>query len=419
MSGSSINALMGQLCLRNKSDFVPRPGYADTANHDLYDRVIPVITNHFRVTIPDNCFVWMYDVDILETTPSRSAATGAVASSAGSSRAKKRPAGPNVSKAKAQLALETLAADDRALPAGRRLFFNSRTGNPISPIFVGAKILYTSTPLAKDRCIKNVIAYETEGGVPETERNRLTFLVTISCEKRLDLGRLKWPNDVPNEEKLALIMALNAVLKYGPSINKVSIGQNRLFSIASIDGVRGSDHLGNGVFSVNGHFQSVRVSGDGTGLVVNQSTGGFYPNTTLLGFLKYLMEDPRVIGNELKQQYMCVLREASTVRILGSINFLTVHNGYPKRFTQFLGISKIPLSQERIVNDGTSVSLMEYYKSTYANWLDSSRINLDLYHDFPCLEFNAGKDPVTRKKKVIKIPIPLLWIKPNQHVAGD
>lgn len=119
------------------------------------------------------------------------------------------------------------------------------------------------------------------------------FLVELTLVKELDLSKLSNPNEIDSSEELQeLITAFNMIMRCAPAFTRVAVGQHSLFPIDSISrlGQEGSKVglLGTGAFYVEGHFQSVRVAGDGINLVVNQSASAFYPNARLIDFLHYL-----------------------------------------------------------------------------------------------------------------------------------
>lgn len=119
------------------------------------------------------------------------------------------------------------------------------------------------------------------------------FLVEFTLTKELDLSKLSNPNEIDSREELQeLITAFNMIMRCAPAFTRIAVGQHSLFPIDSISrlGQEGSrvDFLGTGAFHVEGHFQSVRVAGDGINLVVNQSASAFYPNAYLIDFLQFL-----------------------------------------------------------------------------------------------------------------------------------
>lgn len=119
------------------------------------------------------------------------------------------------------------------------------------------------------------------------------FLVEFTLAKELDLSKLSNPDDIDSSEELQeLITAFNMILRCGPASTRIAVGQHSLFPIDSISRLgqeRSRDGLlGTGAFYVEGHFQSVRVAGDGINLIVNQSASAFYPNAYLIDFLQFL-----------------------------------------------------------------------------------------------------------------------------------
>lgn len=151
----------GQLDLSNGTAlFVPRTGYIDINNQNLVQKTIGLMSNHYKIKPPSKkCAVFMYDVVI--TSRRDLIESGADGGSAGKASVL---AGGRMKKGKKKIPKERnyevmnqLVKDDsKRTRQVDKLLLNQEKKSPITPIYDGNKIMYTSAPLSKDRAKRAV-----------------------------------------------------------------------------------------------------------------------------------------------------------------------------------------------------------------------------------------------------------------------
>lgn len=151
----------GQLDLsKGTALFVPRTSYIDIKNQNLVLKTIGLISNHYRIRPPTKkCTAFMYDVVITSTRdPVESGAGGSPAGKVSDLAGERMKKGKKkIPKKRNYEIMNQLVKDDsNRTRQVDKLFLNQKKKSPITPIYDGNKIMYTSASLSKDRAKRAV-----------------------------------------------------------------------------------------------------------------------------------------------------------------------------------------------------------------------------------------------------------------------
>jgi len=283
-------------------------------------------------------------------------------------------------------------------------------------VFDGVKNLYTCNPLngldfEKLKEFSSLIELNID-------RRDCVFQVKIKFAAKVELTKVNdylegYSKEIPFDG----IRALDIILRNGPSINRIPIGN----CIYPIQQEAQFQSLGSGKNLIYGHFQSVRPAASGLNLIIDRSSTAFYESGDLLDFVRSILKShiPRkYYGNDSLD---CITFRSSSNQIKSNIDLLSKemkglqvevnHLSYKRKFKIF-ELTSIPLrycyfelqrkGQTGIIESRGNVSVPDYFQSTYKRRLD--------YLDLPCLNVGTSRRP-------IYLPMEVCQVVPNQQVT--
>ncbi|KAM0874639.1 hypothetical protein ACQ4PT_037324 [Festuca glaucescens] len=246
------------------------------------------------------------------------------------------------------------------------------------PVYDGRKSIYTAGALPfqnKEFVIKLVNA--NRGNQREEE-----YRVTIKHASNLDLYNLQQflagrHRELPQD----IIQALDIALRECPTTKYVSISRS-FFSQSFGHG----GPIGNGVECWRGYYQSLRPTQMGLSLNIDISATSFYKAQPVMAFaVEYL--NPRDTSR-LSDQDRLKLKKA-----LRGVRVVATHRTDKTIRYKITGITSAPLKDLTFDQDGTRVSVVEYFKKQYSYLLR--------YTNLPCLQAGSDSRPIYLPMEIV------------------
>ncbi|KAL6637130.1 hypothetical protein ACP70R_024702 [Stipagrostis hirtigluma subsp. patula] len=248
------------------------------------------------------------------------------------------------------------------------------------PVYDGRKGLFTAGPLpftSKQFVLK--LTNPDRAGQGEKE-----YKVTIKDAAKIDLYSLKQflagrQRELPQDT----IQALDIALRECPSARYVSISRS-FFSQSFGHG----GEIGSGVECWRGYYQSLRPTQMGLSLNIDISATAFYKAQPILDFaVEYL--NIRDTSRRLSDQDRIKLKKA-----LKGVRVVVTHRRDKAISYKITGITSAALNELTFDQDGTRVSVVQYFKQQY-------NYSLKCTH-WPCLQAGTNK-PVYLPMEVCNI----------------
>uniref|UniRef100_A0A0C9RNK0 TSA: Wollemia nobilis Ref_Wollemi_Transcript_8228_3832 transcribed RNA sequence n=1 Tax=Wollemia nobilis TaxID=56998 RepID=A0A0C9RNK0_9CONI len=266
-----------------------------------------------------------------------------------------------------------------------RLYRESHLGRRL-PAYDGRKSLYTAGPLpfaSKDFTI-NLVDEDDGLGGPRRERQ---FKVVIKFAARADLHHLGEflsgrQADAPQEA----LQVLDIVLRELPTHRYSPVGR----SFYSPDLGR-RQHLGEGLESWRGFYQSIRPTQMGLSLNIDMSSTAFIEPLNVIDFVGQLLN--REIGAR-------PLSDADRIKIkkaLRGVKVEVTHRANMRRKYRISGLTSQPTRELTFPVDekGTMKSVVEYFQETYGFTIQHTSL--------PCLQVGNQQRPNYLPMEVCKI----------------
>ncbi|CAG2171907.1 unnamed protein product, partial [Oppiella nova] len=376
---------------KRKPLFVGRPG---TGTKGIS---IALIANHFKILIKD-ITVYHYDIQFeCNTRPMGQAASGAVGGGAGGAGGGDRESRNKVRKLRQK---ENRFAFNTLMNIKRELFRNEQ-GVPLRPVFDGNSIFYTTGKLSKDLFTGSIeVPLDGENSRPSQVK------VTVQYAQPIDLSAVNLYYDgISDTVPRYAMQALDIILRHGPTITRVPIG-NSLYpkweTSESGDGSRVYiDDAGNKQV-VFGHYQSTRLTKMGLTLLVDRSATAFFTGGPLVEFVKRLMDRiPRYYGNRVNEYILDYVK---------GLRIYTEHLGYQRPYT-IDGLSLLPAHRQKFESTDAKgrtvdITVKQYFESPKS---EQKAFQLDVPDtNLPCVIPKAGK--------VIYLPMSACHLYANQPV---
>lgn len=320
--------------------FPRRPGKGKTGVKCI------VKANHFFAALPDKD-LHQYDVTITPEVTSR-----------GVNRA----------------VMEQLVKLHRESSLGRRL-----------PAYDGRKSLYTAGALPFQSKEFSINLADEDDGSGSTRRERV-FKVVIKFAARADLHHLGEfllgrQADAPQEA----LQVLDIVLRELPTHRFCPVGR----SFYSPD-LGKKQHLGDGLESWRGFYQSIRPTQMGLSLNIDMSSTAFIEALPVVDFVSQLLN--KDVSRHLSDADRIKIKKA-----LRGVKVEVTHRGNMRRKYRISGLTSQPTQELTFPVDdkGTIKSVVEYFQETYSY----SIINTAL----PCLQVGNQQRPNYLPMEVCKI----------------
>ncbi|XP_062213663.1 protein argonaute 12-like [Phragmites australis] len=247
------------------------------------------------------------------------------------------------------------------------------------PVYDGRKGLFTAGPLPFKE--KEFVLQLTN---PERVK-QCEYKVTIKDAAKIDLYSLKEflagrQRELPQDT----IQALDIALRECPSARYVSISRS-FFSQAFGHG----GEIGNGVECWRGYYQSLRPTQMGLSLNIDISATAFYKAQPIIDFaLNYL--NIHDTSRRLSDQDRVKLKKA-----LKGVRVMATHRRDISIRYKITGITSVPLNDLTFDQDGTLVSVVQYFKCQYNYCLK--------YIHWPCLQAGSDSRPIYLPMEVCNI----------------
>ncbi|KAG8097789.1 hypothetical protein GUJ93_ZPchr0013g37762 [Zizania palustris] len=238
-------------------------------------------------------------------------------------------------------------------------------------------IAITPESISRERnrtIIKELIRLQQQyldGRLPRGSKGEKEYRVTITEVAKLDMYSLKQfmagrQRELPQDT----IQALDIALRECPNGRYTSI--SRSFFAQSF----GHGEIGSGVECWRGYYQSLRPTQMGLSLNIDISATAFYKAQPVMDFaLEYL--NIRDASRRLHDQDRLKLRKA-----LKGIRVVATHRRDMSIHYKITGLTSDPLKELMFDQNGTTVSVVQYFKHQYNYSLK--------YVNWPCLQ--AGSD---------------------------
>ncbi|CAL4943701.1 unnamed protein product [Urochloa decumbens] len=249
------------------------------------------------------------------------------------------------------------------------------------PVYDGKKGLFTAGPLpfkAKEFVLN--LTNPERANLGEKE-----YKVAIKDAAKIDLYSLRQflagrQRELPQDT----IQALDIALRQCPSARYVSISSS-FFSRAFGHG----GEIGSGVECWRGYYQSLRATQMGLSLNIDISATAFYKAQPIIDFaLEYL--NIRDTSRRLTDQDRIKLKKA-----LKGVRVVATHRRDISMRYKIMGLTSIPLNDLKFDQDGTMVSVVEYFKCQYNYCLK--------YIHWPCLQAGSDSRPIYLPMEVCNI----------------
>lgn len=340
-------------------------------------RKIALVANHFPITIPDG-FLYHYDVDIVHVRKDPKLASAALPP-------KKGP--PTGRKIIARICRQVMD----------KLISTSEVFRTHLPAYDGHKNIITRNPLAIKEATRFEVAILEEG-------DRVSnFQVIIKPVEKEDTGscainleplhaimkghRINFPQEA--------IMALDIVLRHGPTLSQVPIGRSFFTPPRNPNE---APYLGNGREVWFGYYQSLRPGQWKPMLNIDKSATTFYSAQSVLDFIGELInKNPNAI------MILDVREIAQISKELRDVQIEVTHLTYPRKY-KILRLTQERASrlQFKITKNGQEVAttVEQYFQDTYKKKL--------LFPNLPCIQVNP-------EAKKIFLPIEFCRITQGQH----
>ncbi|TVU45670.1 hypothetical protein EJB05_05163, partial [Eragrostis curvula] len=249
------------------------------------------------------------------------------------------------------------------------------------PVYDGRAGLYTAGPLpfnAKEFVLR--LTNPDRANMGEKE-----YKVAIKDAAKLDMYSLKQFLAGRNRElPQDTIQALDIALRECPTTRYVSISRS-FFSQQFGHG----GEIGSGVECWRGYYQSLRPTQMGLSLNIDISATAFYKAQPVINFaLEYLsVRDP---SRRLSDQDRIKLKKA-----LKGVRVVATHRHDMSLRYKITGLTSVPLKDLTFDQDGTRVSVVQYFKRQY-------NYHLKCIH-WPCLQAGSDSRPIYLPMEVCDI----------------
>ncbi|CAM0875451.1 unnamed protein product [Alopecurus aequalis] len=247
------------------------------------------------------------------------------------------------------------------------------------PAYDGRKNIFTAGALPfKNKEFVVKLANAAKGNREEEYR------VTIQHASKLDLYNLRqFLSGRHSELPQDTIQALDIALRECPTEKYLSISRS-FFSQSFGHG----GPIGNGVECWRGYYQSLRPTQMGLSLNIDISATAFYKAQPVMNFaVDYL--NPRD-ASRLSDQDRLKLKKA-----LRGVRVEATHRADKKIRYKITGITPAPLKDLTFDQDGTRVSVVQYFKKQYNYSLK--------YTNWPCLQAGSDSRPIYLPVEVCSI----------------
>ncbi|KAF8733891.1 hypothetical protein HU200_014744 [Digitaria exilis] len=250
------------------------------------------------------------------------------------------------------------------------------------PVYDGRKSLFTAGPLPfKDREFVLMLTNPERANLGTKE-----YKVAIKDAAKLDMYSLQQflagrQREMPQE----IIQALDIALREYPASRYTSISR----SFFSPQEFGRSEPLGNGVECWRGYYQSLRPTQMGLSLNIDISATAFYKSQPIVDFVvEYL--NIRDTSKRLSDQERIKLKKA-----LKGVRVETTHRRDMSIRYKITGLTSTPLNDLMFDQDGTSVSVVQYFRQQYNYSLK--------YTHWPCLQAGNPSRPTYLPMEVCNI----------------
>lgn len=249
------------------------------------------------------------------------------------------------------------------------------------PVYDGKKGLFTAGPLpfkTKEFVLKLTNPERANQGEKE-------YKVTIKDAAKIDMYSLNEflagrQRELPQDT----IQALDIALRHCPSARYVSISSS-FFSQAFGHG----GEIGSGVECWRGYYQSLRATQMGLSLNIDISATAFYKAQPIIDFaLEYL--NICDASRQLTDQDRLKLKKA-----LKGVRVVATHRRDKSVRYRITGLTAIPLNDLTFDQDGTRVSVVQYFKCQYNHCLKCIH--------WPCLQAGSDSRPIYLPMEVCNI----------------
>ncbi|CAN6298259.1 unnamed protein product [Urochloa humidicola] len=250
------------------------------------------------------------------------------------------------------------------------------------PVYDGRKSLFTAGPLPFTA--KEFVLVLTN---PESaSRREKEYKVVIKDAKKMDMYNLQqFLAGREREMPQKIIQALDIALREGPTSRYMPISRS-LFSSQEF-GPGGL--LGNGVECWRGYYQSLRPTQMGLSLNIDISATSFYKAQPIIDFaMEYL--NIRDCSKRLFDQERIKLKKA-----LKGVRVETTHRCDKSIRYKITGLTTAPLNDLTFDQDGTMVSVVQYFRRQYNYSLK--------YTHWPCLQAGNASRPTYLPMEVCNI----------------
>ncbi|PKA59859.1 Protein argonaute 7 [Apostasia shenzhenica] len=257
------------------------------------------------------------------------------------------------------------------------------------PVYDGRKNLYSSVEFQDDRIVFFVNLPIPTSQAPDngdgfnmfgSQKSKL-FRVSIRLVSKLSGEDLnKYIREVENEG-LPLpqdyLQALDVVLRESSTENSISVGRS-LYSNSMAE----SKDIGGGVVGLRGFFQSLRPTQQGLALNVDFSVTAFHES---IGIIPYLQKCCRSLKDlsEMKTRSLCEEEKKEVEKALKNIRIFVSHRATDQRYRVYGLTNEAAEDLSFRDRDGTSLSLVEYYKDQYNHEIQ--------FKNLPCLQISRSK----------------------------
>ncbi len=386
-SGDDIRVNQLSQNLIKKSHFVCRPGLGSKG------RAIDLVSNHFQLKVKDIC-CYHYDVDILLNKANGLHSMLANTSGAGDGKNFKK-----LAQSVNRCVIKNL------VNVWRELFTD------IKPVYDGTKNLYTSRPLQMLDFNKNKVLTKTIE--VDFENNCQSYNVQIKFARKVQLSAINdYYSGKLSEFPKEAIQALDIILRHGPTINRIPIGNSLYTPWAP----KQRTSIGDNREVAFGHYQSVRYTSSGPTLVIDRTATAFHTGGSVLDFVINLIDLNSSQRKGFNSQPLRPTKEQMVSYYFNNNDFeiinkelkgLQVFSGHLKykRKYKVLAISQRSANKEMFDwecnNTVRESSVAQYFSKQY---------NIELkYPHLPCLNVGTAK-------KASYLPLELCQLVPDQHV---
>ncbi|XP_042461369.1 protein argonaute 1B-like [Zingiber officinale] len=266
-----------------------------------------------------------------------------------------------------------------------RLYRESYLGGRL-PAYDGRKSLYTAGPLPFTLKDFQIILVDDDDG-SGTERRQRTFRVVIKLAARVDLHHLGMflagrQADAPQEA----LQVLDIVLRELPTARYLPVGR----SFYSPDLGR-RQHLGEGLESWRGFYQSIRPTQMGLSLNIDMSSTAFIEPLPVIEFVIELL------NRDVQSRPLSDADRVKIKKALRGVKVEVTHRGNMRRKYRISGLTSQATRELTFPVDerGTVKSVVQYFQETYGFTIQHT--------SWPCLQVGNQQRPNYLPMEVCKI----------------